>query len=122
METRSDPSAHAVQAASSDPRRDDLAADRLTYLWVTFFMMAALAVDILSHATEIGRSDSGETIWLYVIYETTGYLVILALFPIVAFAASRATPGQHEWRVVVPVHFASSIVVSLLHVGVMVSL
>jgi DNA-binding LytR/AlgR family response regulator len=46
--------------------------------------------------------------------------VFLALFPLIARLASIATPGQHDWRVVVPFHLAASVVVSVIHVTVMV--
>ena len=114
------PSAPARQDGT--PLQDDRAADRLTFLWLALFLTAALSVDILSRATELGRSGGGEGFGKYVIYEMTGYYVMLALFPIVALAASRATPGQHSWRFVIPFHLAASIVVSLLHVGIFVAI
>jgi hypothetical protein len=104
----------------SDPRREDARADRTTFLWVAAFMAARLLVDILSTATEIGRSGSDYSIAKMVIYEATGYAVFLALFPLIARLASIATPGQHDWRVVIPFHLAASVVVSIIHVTVMV--
>ena len=105
-----------------NPLQDDRAADRLTFIWLAVFLTAALCVDVLSRATELGRDDGGEGIGKYLIYETTGYYVMLALFPIVALTASRATPGQRSWRFVVPFHLIASMIVSLLHVGIFVAL
>lgn len=104
------------------PRSDDHSADRLTFAWVALFMTAALAVDLLSDMSNIERGASTIPAGKYFIYETTGYFVILALYPLIAWFASRATPGQHDWRYVVPVHVAGSVIVSLLHVGAFVTI
>ena len=105
---------------ASDPRREDARADRVTFLWVAAFMTASFLVDILSSATEIGRANSAYSLTKVVIYEATGYAVFLALFPLIARLASIATPGQHDWRVVIAFHLAASVAVSVIHVTAMV--
>lgn len=113
-------SARDASSADADPRREDARADRLTFYWVAGFMAASLIVDILSAATEIGRSGSNYSIAKIAVYEVTGYAVFLALFPLIARLASVATPGQHDWRIVIPFHLAASFAVSIIHVTVMV--
>lgn len=108
--------------AAGDPRGDDLDADRKTFAWVAAFLVAGLVVDILSSATEISRENSAFPIEKIIIYEATGFGVFLALFPLIAWFASRATPGQHNWRFVIPFHLGASVVVSLLHVAIMVAI
>ncbi|MCK5745388.1 MAG: LytTR family transcriptional regulator [Oricola sp.] len=110
----------ALRSSRSDPRREDARADRQTFVWVACFMAANFLVDILSAATEIGRSQSGYPVVKIVIYEATGYAVFLAMFPIIARLASIATPGQQDWRIVVPFHLAASLGVSIIHVTLMV--
>ncbi len=114
--------AKPLLSASTDPRRDDIAADRGMFLWVAMFMLASLTVDLLSAATELSRDHSDFPVSKIVIYETTGYAVFLAMFPIIAWLASRATPGQHDWRFVVPFHIAATIPVSIIHIIGMVAI
>jgi LytTr DNA-binding domain len=106
---------------NTNPQSDDTRTDQLTFLWVMMFMSAALLIDILSDMSDIGQSQSTIPALHYVIYETTGYFFILAMFPLIAWTASRATPGQHDWRIVVPAHLTASVLVSFLHVGLMVA-
>lgn len=108
--------------AAADPRRDDFDADRTTFVWVAVFMVAGWLVDILSSATEISRAKSAFPIEKVIIFEATGFGVFLALFPLIAWLASRATPGQHDWRFVIPFHLGASLAVSLIHVATMVGL
>ena len=103
-----------------DPRKEDIAADRTTFLWVAAFMAFAFTVAVLSDMTDIDRTNRDLPVAHLIIYEATGYFFILAMFPVIAWVASRATPGQHPWRIVIPVHFAASIGVSLAHIGLMV--
>lgn len=104
------------------PEREDARADRMTFIVLAAFMATSFLVDVLSAATEISRSNSDFPVIKVVIYEATGYGVFLALFPMVARLASIATPGQHEWRFVLPFHLAASLVFSILHVSIMVFL
>lgn len=106
----------------SNPGREDARADRSTFVWVALFTAANFLVDVLSAATEIGRSHTGFPVIKIVIYEATGYAVFLALFPLIARLASFATPGRDGWRFVIPFHLAASLAVSAIHVTVMVLL
>jgi len=112
----------ADTAKPNDPRREDARADRRTFFWVALFMAGSFLVEILSTATEIGRAQLDAPLAKIIIYEATGYGVFLALFPLIARAASIATPGQHDWRKVIAFHLAASIAVSLIHVAVMVTI
>jgi len=107
---------------NSTPRWDDVDADRLSFLWFAGFMTAFLAVDILSKLTEYRRDGVGSEPLYFAIYETTSVVVLLALFPAIAWLTSRATPGQHQWSFVFGAHGAASILFSLIHVGLMVAL
>lgn len=109
-------------SSNSDPARDDARADRSTFIWVAVFMAASLTVDILSAGTEINRAHSGFPISKIVIYETSGYAVFLALFPVIAWLASRMTPGQFPWRFIIPFHLGASLLVSAVHISVMVAI
>ncbi len=109
-------------AERPDPRREDARADQTTFLWTAVFMTASFLVEILSAATEIDRANSDFPVVKILIYEATGYGVFLALFPLVARFASMATPGEQDWRVVIPFHLAASLLVSAIHVTVMVLL
>ena len=102
--------------------RDDAKADRLTFIWVAIFLGGFLIVDILSNITERDRFDHHFTTGEIAIYEITSVAVLLALFALVARVVSLATPGQHEWRIVVPVHIAAAVALSVVHVASMVAL
>ncbi len=104
------------------PQREDAHADRVTFYWIAAFMAAGYLVDVLSAATEIGKSNSDFPVIYVVIFEATGFGVFLALFPLIARLATMATPGQHDWRFVLAFHLAASVVVSVLHVSTMVAL
>ncbi len=107
---------------SADAKQDDARADRLTFLWISGFMLAFLIVDILSIATEQARNERTANLTHIVIYEVSSVGVILALIPAVAWMVSRASPSQHRWLYVIGVHGGASIAFSLIHVGLMVSL
>lgn len=113
---------NTAPGASADPRRDDLDADRTTFVWVAVFMFAGFLVDVLSSATELSRANSAFPIEKVIIFEATGFGVFLALFPLIAWLASHATPGQHDWRFIIPFHLGASIAVSLIHVTGMVAI
>ncbi len=104
------------------PHQDDVDADRLSFLWLAGFMTAFLAVDILSKLTEYGRNGVGSEPVYFAIYEITSFVVLLALFPAIAWLTSRATPGQHQWPYVIGVHGGASVLFSFIHVGLMVGL
>ncbi|VAW01487.1 hypothetical protein MNBD_ALPHA05-2402 [hydrothermal vent metagenome] len=104
------------------PHQDDGATDRLSFLWLAGFMAAFLVVDILSKLTEYGRNGVGSEPVYFAIYEITSFVVLLALFPAIAWLTSRATPGQHQWPYVIGAHGAASVIFSLIHVGLMVAL
>ena len=105
----------------TDPRGDDRAADRTTFLWTAAFLLAGLVVTILSTATEIQRYDQDASIAKYIIFEGTGYLFFLALFPVIGWVVTLATPGQQPWRQVLPVHFAASLALAAVHISLFVA-
>lgn len=106
----------------SDPRRDDARADRLTFYWVAGFFAAFLIVDILSQLTETARFGLDLDPSKYAVYEISSVAVIIALFPAIGWAVSRATPGQHGWGYVIGAHALASVAFSLVHVAAMVAI
>lgn len=105
-----------------DPRRDDARADRLTFYWITGFFAAFLVVDILSQLTEYARFELDTEPSQYAVYEISSVAVIVALFPAIARAVSRATPGQHGWGYVIGFHALASVAFSLVHIAAMVAI
>ncbi len=106
----------------TDARRSDARADRTTFLWTAAFIFAGMTVTILSAATELQRANSAFPVGKVVLYEITGFLSFLAMFPLIAWLVTRSTPGQHSWRQVIPVHLAASLGVVILHVSLFVLL
>ena len=109
-------------SVTSDPREDDARADRRTFIWTVTFVLAGMTVTILSSATELQRANSGFPIGKVMLFEMTGYLSFLSLFPLIAWLVSRATPGQHPWRQVIPLHLAASLGVAILHICLFIAL
>ncbi len=107
---------------STDPRGDDARADRTTFLWTAAFMLAGLLVVILSETTEIQRANSGFPVGKLILYEATGFLSFLALFPLLGWLVTQATPGQLPWRKVIPIHLAASLGVAILHMCLFIAI
>jgi len=106
----------------ADPRSDDACADRLTFFWVAGFVIAFLVVDILSRVTELARNGQNTYPLNFTIYETSSSIMILALFPALSWVATRAAPGQHDWRRIVGVHVSACLMFSIIHVVAMVAI
>jgi LytTr DNA-binding domain len=106
----------------SDLRRDDAHTDRIIFYWVAAFMVAFLVVDILSRLTELARSNSSLDPVKYAIYEMSSVAVIIALFPALAWVATRAAPGQHSWPRVIGVHAFAALLFSIVHIIAMVAI
>lgn len=111
-----DPDAHAL----STPRSEDAAADRRTFYWAMAFIATTLLVVILSSATEIERSGRDYPIGRVILNEVTGFGAMLVMFALIARLVSLATPGQHSWQRVIPVHIAGSVLVGFLHISLFV--
>ncbi len=107
---------------SSDPRREDARADRLTFIWVAGFFIAFLIVDILSSMTEVARFRLDVDPAKVAIYEISSVLVILTLYWWIARAVTLATPGQHDWRYVTAIHALAIVVFSAIHIAAMVAI
>lgn len=114
--------ADSETVSDSDPRGDDARADRKTFLWATAFILAAMTVTILSSATELQRASSGFPVGKVILFESTGFLSFLAMFPLVAWLVTQATPGQQPWRQVIPLHLAASLGVAILHICLFIGL
>ncbi|WOI53513.1 LytTR family DNA-binding domain-containing protein [Parvularcula sp. LCG005] len=108
----------------SDPNREDRHTDRVTFLWLTGFMLLSLVIRILSYSTEFERTDGVGMVPVghVVIFETSSTLVLIALIPMVAALLSRASPGQHGTTRVALVHVAGVTAYSLIHVLCMAAL
>ena len=103
--------------STNNAQGQDAAADRVTFLWVTLFMSAALIVTILSSATELERAHSTFSMGKLILYETTGFGALLGLYPLIAHLTTIATPGQHRWRWTVPVHIGGTVFIAAIHIG-----
>ena len=101
--------------------RDDATADRTTFYWIVGFMAASFTVAILSTSTELQRFDSAFPLGKVIIFELTGFGIFLALYPVITRLVSQATPGQHDWRLVIPFHLAASVAVAAIHIALFVT-
>ncbi|MBL4619872.1 MAG: LytTR family transcriptional regulator [Marinicaulis sp.] len=107
---------------STNPQSDDARADHITFYWIAAFITAFLVVDILSRMTELARNGQNIYPVNFTIYETSSSIVILALFPALSWVASRAAPGQHDWRRIVGVHVLAALLFSIVHIIAMVAI
>lgn len=101
---------------------DDARADRITFYWVAGFFTAYLTVDILSLMTERTRFDLEIDPRHYATYEISSIVVILALFPLLRMAVTRAMPGVHDWRRIALTHAGACVLFSFVHIVLMVAI
>ncbi|MEZ5893656.1 MAG: hypothetical protein R3C58_11025 [Parvularculaceae bacterium] len=109
-----------ITPSKYDPREDDRRADRNAFLWTAVFILAGMTVTILSSATELQRANSGFPVGKVILYEVSGYLSFLAMFPLIAWIVTH-TPGQQPWRQLIPVHIAASLGVAILHISLFIA-
>lgn len=97
-------------------------ADRRALIALVFGSFAFLLVNVFSIQTE--RARSGLEAWTPHpwILEGSSMVMILALLPLIMIITRRAPIRDVSWRVWLPVHFAASIVFSLVHIFGMVAL
>ena len=113
---------NAADRTKPQPARDDARADRRTFAWIAFFFSAFLIVDVLSRLTETARFNLESDPSRFALFEISSLVLILALFPLVSAAVTRATPGQQNWRFVILFHLAASLLFSVIHIAGMVAL
>ncbi|RFB05213.1 LytTR family transcriptional regulator [Parvularcula marina] len=101
---------------AGDPRAIDRRADWSAFLWFAIFGIAGQIIAVWSYATELDRAGDGSPVSRVMLWEFSSIFVILALFPLVRWIVSQATPGQHDWKRLVLFHVLGVIVYSGLHI------
>ncbi len=92
-----------------------------TGFWILFFAIQA-AANCTTSLIDMRRGDPGFPAWKPLVWETTGTLTWLALLPLLIAFDRRHPLRWDSWRANLPRHLATTVALSLLHVGGMVLL
>ena len=87
----------------------------------TFVVLHAI-VNSTSLIDELARVDSPRPHWQPWTWEISSSIGWVAAMPLVALAAVRLRPPRLSWPATIATHLALTIAVSLLHIGIMVTL
>lgn len=111
-----------TRAAQLSPQAQDRKTDLVSGLWLAFFLVAFLLVDIASLNTEFLR-EGRKTPWSQIVLmETSGVFAFICSIPFIAFAAGRVPPGYTDWRIALPLHFGFSLITAVIILALMVSI
>lgn len=89
---------------------------------IAMFVVLHAVVNSTSLIDELAREGSPRPRWMPWTWEISSALAWVATMPLIALAALRLRPPRLSWPGTIAAHLAVSIAVSLLHVGLMVSL
>lgn len=91
-------------------------------LTIAVFLILMNTSNTFSAVSDASRQGRVVPFWHFALWEASSAFGALAACPVVGYAIKVARPGQVAWRKALSVHFAASIIYSLVHVGLMVAL